>query len=573
MREQPATSPFVSRYQENLISAISRTIGVCLMAGCPARRTYSEAANVPQFPQKKRPIRSEGQKAVGVYRLGAPYYYASRPTMSSSTISSILLDKDILLESGTNELEVLVFDVADYTFGINVAKVREVLPKPEIMQLPKAHRSIRGVFQLRNRVIPCVSLQDHLGITSTRENAESTVILADLNQQQTAFLVDQVERIHRLSWQNILAVPGLDALSHTPVTALARCDQRLIVMLDFEMILDDVTDQYFRVDVVPNPSGLQREQLRILVAEDSPTIREAIGTTLRASGYTQLRTFENGEEAWNWVEKRFAATGRVEDVADLLIADVEMPQVDGFHLTRRLKDHPELKRIPVLLYSSIITPDNHKKGQAVGADAQVSKPELAEVVRLADRLLGAARHDDTRPETKPAPVATPVTPPSITNTPHATVELPSPPLAVAATVIPVKQDLPAEERSHAALADDVPHGVDPNLWRTFHDELTCHGQRLRGLMGRAEQGDQGEEVIRDILRTLHTIKAASMVLPLERVTRCTHLLESHMGNARTSWPQGELGRYLEWLEIILSPPSTVDQALSQGQTLEAELAG
>ena len=149
-------------------------------------------------------------------------------------MANILLDKEILLESGTNELELLVFDVADYTFGINVAKVREVLPTAEITALPRAHSSIRRRVQCSaTNVIPCVSLQDHLGITATSDHSESNMILTDFNQQQTAFLVDGVERIHRLSWENILAVPGLDSLSHTPVTALARCDNRLIVMLDF----------------------------------------------------------------------------------------------------------------------------------------------------------------------------------------------------------------------------------------------------------------------------------------------------------------------------------------------------
>jgi len=169
-----------------------------------------------------------------------------------------------------------------------------VLATAEITALPRAHSSIRGVFKLRNNVIPCVSLLDHLGIASEAEEAESTMILTDFNQQQTAFLVDGVERIHRLSWENILSVPGLEALSHTPVTALARCENRLIVMLDFEMILDDVTDQYFRTNSVDNPLGLPREKLKILLAEDSPTVREAIGTTLRNSGYTQLLFFDNG---------------------------------------------------------------------------------------------------------------------------------------------------------------------------------------------------------------------------------------------------------------------------------------
>lgn len=311
--------------------------------------------------------------------------------MATGSMSNIPLNKEILPESGINELELLVFDVADYTFGINVAKVREVLSATEITSLPRAHSSIRGMFRLRNNVIPCVSLLDHLGIESQRENPESTMILTDFNQQQTAFLVDEVERIHRLGWENILSVPGLEALAHTPVTALARCDDRLIVMLDFEMIFDDVTEQYFRTDAVDNPLGLPREKLKILFAEDSPTVREAIGNTLRSSGYTRLSFFNNGAEAWEWITRTLGETGRVEDVGDLVISDVEMPQVDGFHLTKRIKEHPELRQLPVLLYSSTVTPGNRKKGNAVGADAQVTKPELREVVRLADELISTAR--------------------------------------------------------------------------------------------------------------------------------------------------------------------------------------
>ncbi len=114
-------------------------------------------------------------------------------------LTNLLLEKEILLESGTNELEILVFDVGQYVFGVNVAKVREVLPAPAITHLPDAHPSIRGVFKLRNQVVPCVSLADYLGQYDGGEDRESVCILTDLNQQQTAFLVDRVERIHRLS--------------------------------------------------------------------------------------------------------------------------------------------------------------------------------------------------------------------------------------------------------------------------------------------------------------------------------------------------------------------------------------
>lgn len=505
----------------------------------------------------------------------------------STTMSNLLLDKEILLESGTNELELLVFDVADYTFGINVAKVREVLPTAEITRLPKAHSSVRGVFKLRNQVIPCVSLLDHLGIVPTRESSESTIILTDFNQQQTAFLVDAVERIHRLSWQNILSVPGLEALSHTPVTALARCDDRLIVMLDFEMILDDVTDQYFRTDTVANPMGLPREKLRILLAEDSPTVREAVGNTLLASGYTQVTLFENGAEAWTWIEQRLADGDG--DIADLVISDVEMPQVDGFHLTKRIKDHPVLRKVPVLLYSSIITPDNYKKGQAVGADAQVSKPELKQIVALADELIATAQKgrrakglrkvadmigaatDSNAPAIKPAQEsAAPSEAAAARNQPKQESVPPAP--TARCTVPPTATSCPDLPRAEAP----PPPGVPQSLWATFRDELTDHVAELRRQLARVSAGGVTGEVHREVARTLHTIKSASMVVPLDPVTRCTHLVEGLLEPAkqdRSKWPQAALVCYTDWLWMLVDPESAASEGLASATHLEAELGG
>lgn len=516
----------------------------------------------------------------------------------STTMSNLLLDKEILLESGTNELELLVFDVADYTFGINVAKVREVLPTAEITRLPKAHSSVRGVFKLRNRVIPCVSLLDHLGIQPTRENSESTMILSDFNQQQTAFLVDSVERIHRLSWENILSVPGLEALSHTPVTALARCDNRLIVMLDFEMILDDVTDQYFRTDSVDNPMGLPREKLRIVLAEDSPTVREAVTTTLRNSGYTCLHYFENGAEAWKWIEQQLAKPDCDGDIADLIISDVEMPQVDGFHLTKRVKGHPTLRKVPVLLYSSIITPDNFKKGQAVGADAQIAKPELTRIVALADELIAAAQKEGRAEGLRKVTGiigeshGTPATPPTKSPAPAAKAPAANAPTAEAPTVA-----TPAPERKQAETTDTLqqeppdavsagpelglppaeapaPRGVSPHLWHTFRDELNGRVAELRIQLRLATTGSPDDAILREVARTLHTIKSAASVIPLDPVTQCTHLAEELLEPAkhnRSKWPQAALVCYTDWLESLIRPSGTTDESLARATELEAEL--
>ncbi len=511
-----------------------------------------------------------------------------------STVGSILLDQQILLESGTNELEMLVFRVADYTFGINVAKVREVLALQPITRLAKAHRSVRGVFKLRNRVIPCVSLVDHLELPSNGEEGERTMILTDFNQQQTAFLVDHVERIHRLSWEQILSVPPLMAMSHSPLTAVARCNDRLVVLLDFELIIDQVTGFELDAKEAPNPHQVPRDSMRVLVADDSATVREAITKTLRASGYTNTTSFSNGTDAWREIQTRFKQRGRVEDVGDLLVSDVEMPQMDGLHLTKCVKDHPELRRIPVVLYSSLITADNHKKGQSVGADAQISKPQLNKVVALADELISKARGGTyASPTIAASPVEVPVKPQP---TPVAVAPVISAPEAPRPTVAPASaapqrtvqsasaavasamQSTATVARPSAATSTSTDlefDRVDRQLWRTFVQELQSHLVRLSDLSEQLSAGTADAPAMQEMGRILHCIKGAAMVVPIDTVARATHLLESLLGHVRhTPSPQSSVvfEQYADWLGDLCGPTSDPRAALARGPELECDLA-
>lgn len=558
-----------------------------------------------------------------------------------SKISRLLLEKEILLESGTNELEILVFDVGDYVFGVNVAKVREVLPAPAITHLPDAHPSIRGVFKLRNQVVPCVSLADFLGVFRYDEGGETTAILTDLNQQQTAFLVDRVEKIHRLSWEDVLAVPGWRDLSQTPVTALARCDDRLILMLDFEMILDEVTSQYFRTAAVDNPEQFPRHEATIVLVEDSPTVREAIQQTLLASGYCQLIVFENGKHAWEWLEEKIgdrhadAFPGTQRPPCDLLIADIEMPQVDGLHLTKRIKTHPQLRNIPVLLYSSIITPENRRKGEAVGADAQVAKPDLCHVVQYADQLIFKSRTSQTQDvsdsfasdsdpslscaagqrepaaskvgvEEKPLDKSPPTTcgaaqrqetsqseteatfqaeivageegvqarTPAGAASDTTLADGPAPSPSETETTGSMAQMVTGSEQSgtqqnqrgsddfdfETANCVEPPTEVDHHLWQTFLQELHHRSQVLRRSVTELRKQESlnllsNFDTVVELARTLHTIKSAAMVVPVEVVVRVTHSLESLLEAATRSdisWDITVLDRYCNWLDLFLN---------------------
>jgi len=415
-----------------------------------------------------------------------------------ANIGNILLEKEILLESGTNEVEVLVFQVGDFSLGINVAKVREVLPSQKITHLPQAHDSIEGCFTLRDQVVPCVSLHQHLGEGAANERDELTIILTEFNQYQTAFVVDSVERIHRVSWKDVLAAPSIINNTNTPVTAVTTIEERLILMLDFEMIADQVSEKAHRTSAVDNPRDLPRHELRILLADDSATVREVAANTLRSSGYTNLTTFENGAETWNWIQQRLEETGDIEQVADLLISDVEMPQIDGFHLTKNIKDHPELRKMCVLLYSSILTPDNRNKGAAVKADGMITKPELSKLVDLADELIvKKVSQWEGIAEPKKAPVT--LSEPSV--------EKASPAAETAKTIKVAEKSSPTTE-SKTVKTDSTRDSITgSSLWCTFRNELTERVELLSELCQAASEDAPTEELVNDAFRVLHSIKS------------------------------------------------------------------
>lgn len=470
-----------------------------------------------------------------------------------SNLGNILLEKEILLESGTNEVEVIVFRVGGLTLGVNVAKVREILPAPELTQLPMAHASIIGCFNLRDTVVPCVSLHHYLKEEPSRSRDELTVILTEFNQYQTAFVVDEVERIHRLRWERVLAAPSLITQEATPVTAVTEIEGRLVSMLDFEMIADEVSDQAHRPKPVANTQALPREELKIVLADDSATVRQAVAEMLEGSGYTNLHSFENGELAWEWIEGRFAETNDVREVADLLVSDVEMPRVDGFHLTKKIKTHPELQSICVLLYSSIMTQDNHKKGASVGADAMVTKPELSKIVEKADELL-RTRQD------KPTEVV------------QADNEVQDNSQTLDRGNVP--------EVATAAVPESAPPSGErcDSVSSTFRAELASRAERLAVLCQLASEGTPNAQLLSDVQRVLHSVKSAAMVVPVDPVSQVTHDMEDRMavaGRDMNRWPHAELNAYVGWLRELANPTLSAEElqlVLHDAPAFEVQLA-
>lgn len=304
--------------------------------------------------------------------------------MSEYTPNGPAKKTDILLESGTNELEVLVFRLDGQPYGVNVAKVREVILPTRATASPDQSDAVMGMFNLRGRILPLVDLHHYFKLEPKESDASRRrIIVTEFNGQQAAFQVDAVEHIHRISWQDMREVPSVhDGANHFAVTGVTEINGHLILMLDFESIVDHIAlNKQLHIKKVENPLGIDRGSKIVFLAEDSPFIGNLMIDLLHNSGYTQARLFRNGGLAWDALSELNPGEGAL---PDLLVSDIEMPRMDGLALTRRIKEDPRLNSIPVILFSSLITEDTLHKGEQVGAHKQISKPQLAELVQLID---------------------------------------------------------------------------------------------------------------------------------------------------------------------------------------------
>jgi len=295
-------------------------------------------------------------------------------------------EQQILLDAGTNELEILVFGLGDAAYGINVAKVREVILPVEVAASPDQPESVLGMFNLRNRVLPLVDLHHFFNIEPADKNPKNRkVIVTEFNGNFAAFQVEFVEQIYRFSWSNVKPLPEMHGHDKIAVTGIVEMNDRLVMMLDFESIFDHINMQRgFHISHVENTLGVNRGGCRIALAEDSNFIRSLMVDILSRSGYTQVTVFTNGQDAWKAIE---ASANDPEHAFDVVITDIEMPKMDGLALTRHIKSHPQLEHVPVLLFSSLITDDNLHKGKQVGADVQLAKPQLPELVSIVDQWI------------------------------------------------------------------------------------------------------------------------------------------------------------------------------------------
>ena len=293
----------------------------------------------------------------------------------------------ILLESGTNEIEIMKFTIGGNLFGINVAKVREIMISEPVKPMPHAHPAVEGIFKPRDSVLTVVDLPQYLGVESEK-NPKDIFIITNFNKMFIAFRVHTVDRISRISWTDIQKPDKtVSGGAEGVATGIAQCDGDLVTILDFERIVAEIAPETtIQMSEVERLGPRDRNDKPIWVAEDSVLLSKMIGDSLRKANYVNLKMFPNGQELWEALTSLPESRELTRDVA-LIITDIEMPQMDGHRLTKLVKDHPRFQEIPLIIFSSLISEEMRIKGRQLGADEQLTKPEIGHLVDVMDHLL------------------------------------------------------------------------------------------------------------------------------------------------------------------------------------------
>ncbi|WP_315072851.1 chemotaxis protein [uncultured Clostridium sp.] len=297
------------------------------------------------------------------------------------------MNNNILLESGTGELEIIEFIANGNHYAINVVKVKEVIEMPgNLTKLPDPKPEIAGLILCRNEILTLVDLKYILTKQITK-NLGKKVIVCEFNKIKVSFNIDDIVGVHRIKWSEIRKPDDLSENSLAVGNILLG--EKVILMLDFEKIVTDISpsvgiseDRLIKVDYK------DRSGIKLVLADDSALIRRLLKDTLTAAGFKNLRIFDDGKQALDFLKELANEKGdNFISEAQLLITDIEMPQMDGLTLTRRIKEDEKLRKLPVVIFSSLITDELRHKGESVKADAQLSKPEVNELVDTIDKLL------------------------------------------------------------------------------------------------------------------------------------------------------------------------------------------
>ncbi len=315
--------------------------------------------------------------------------------------------KGILLESGTDELEVLEFILRGNVFGVNVLKIQSIeqFDESKLTKLPSGTPANPGVFFFRNNTIPLIDLSEELGLQagpvkktdsdSAQEKRNAVVLVTQFNSMMIAFLVDSASRIHRVRWGEISPMADIfDQGGGCAFTGSVNIEDHETLIVDMESISEKYFPAQGLLDLVHeefvHSSQHERPDIKIMLVEDSKIVRRVICDVLAKGNYTNVKTFDNGKLAYDAlveiIETATASGDPISKFVDIVITDIEMPQMDGLTLCHHIKFRHKLTDLPVVLYSSLRRDQMLNKCKDVKADAYIPKPDCVRLVKMVDSI-------------------------------------------------------------------------------------------------------------------------------------------------------------------------------------------
>ena len=298
------------------------------------------------------------------------------------------MDTNILLESGTNELEILEFKVSGNYYGINVAKVKEIMKYQSLTPIPNGHPNLEGAFNTRGETISIINLAKCLGMKEENDPDKDMFLLTGFNNLSSGFHVNEVVGIHRVNWSQIIKPDSMISNSKSSITTgIINIEGKLVILLDFEKIVADISPEVgIKLSEIDQLGERSKNDAPIIYAEDSQLLSTLIYDGLTKAGYTRIMPTNNGLELWEILQS-YKKAGTLKENVACVVTDIEMPQMDGHRLLKLIKNDPELKDIPVIIFSSLINDDMKRKGESLGADAQLSKNDIGEFIKKLDEIL------------------------------------------------------------------------------------------------------------------------------------------------------------------------------------------
>jgi two-component system chemotaxis response regulator CheV len=288
-----------------------------------------------------------------------------------------MVKKSNVEDSSINEFELLEFKVGNNCYGINVAKIKEILSYKQPTPVPNAHEYIEGIFMPRNAIITSIDLAKALKTRPIERNGKDMSVITKFNDLTVSFHVQEVVGIHRVLWKDINR-PDQTIDEKSLATGIIRINDRLIIVIDLEKIMSEISIELgLRVSGMDKIKSTEVHNEKILMVEDSTLLSKEIKDCLNIAGYKNVVQAKNGKVAWDILQE-YKKQGKYSEF-DCVITDIEMPIMDGKYLTKLIRDDEKYSKMPVVIFSTIV--DNADSNEIViGADAELGKPDIVKLI-------------------------------------------------------------------------------------------------------------------------------------------------------------------------------------------------